>query len=377
MEPVHRALAADTGIELHLLVTGMHLMPEFSADLEQVRSDKFGRLHEADMLVGGNTGRVMAQSIGHGVVAAAALIDEIRPDIVLLQGDRGEMLAAAISAAHMNVPVVHMSGGDFSGSIDDSVRNAISKLAHFHLTNCDASTRRLIGMAEQPERIVEVGDPGIDRLRTLDFLPFENLASELKLRPGEPFLIATLHPVTDEVAQAGLQMQTLLEALQDVGLTTIFTYPNADQGGYAMKEVLEAWRDRCFIRIEPSLGSRRYLSLLRHAAAIVGNSSSGLFDAPSLGIPAIDIGSRQHNRVAAPNVVRVSHERAAIANAVRFVLADTGFRRGLANCRNPYGDGHAAERTIDVLHRLRIGAALLAKWRAPTGPFLLSTANGI
>lgn len=377
MEPVHRALATDPAIDLHLIVTGMHLLPGFASDLAEVRKDKFGRLHEIDMQLGGNSGRTMAQSIGHAVVATAAVLEAVNPDIVLLQGDRGEMLAAAISSAHMNVPIVHMSGGDFSGSIDDSVRNAISKLAHFHLTNCGASTERLVKMSEQPERIVEVGDPGVDRLRTLDFLPFDQLATELKLTPGQPFLVATLHPVTDEADRAGEQMTALLEALEDVGMTVVFTYPNSDRGGVAMRQVLEAWRSKPFIRIEPSLGSKRYLSLLRHAAAIVGNSSSALFDGPSLKIPAVNIGSRQHNRLAVANVVHASHSRAEIVKALRFVLGDAGFRQELAACRNPYGDGRAAERTVGILHRLRLGPSLLAKWRSPTEPFLAPQANAV
>ena len=304
-----------------------------------------------------------------------AFLDQIKPDIALLQGDRGEMLAAAIAAAHMNVPIVHMSGGDVSGSVDDAVRNAISKLASFHLTNCAQSTDRLAAIGEARARIREVGEPGLDQLLHTDFLPLQTLTTEFDLPTDQKFLIATLHPVTDEADQAAQQMQTLLDALEEVGLVTVFTYPNADAGGGVMREVLEAARDSAILRIVPNLGSRRYLSLLRHAAAVVGNSSSGLFDTPILKIPAVNIGSRQTGRTRAENVVDVVFDKTAIVKTIRFVLQDFAYRAKLAQCRSPYGDGHATERTLDVLKRLILSRALVAKWRNSVGPFLAATVD--
>jgi GDP/UDP-N,N'-diacetylbacillosamine 2-epimerase (hydrolysing) len=375
---VHRALAENKAFDLHLIVTGMHHLPEFATSLNQVRTDKFGSLHDVKTIQQDDSAKAMAQAVGHGILGIAAVLDDIRPDIVLLQGDRGEMLAGAISAAHMNLAVVHMSGGDFSGSIDDSVRNAISKFSHFHLTSCDASTRRLAGLGEAPARIIEVGEPALDLLRTMDFLPLETLAAELKLPSGRPFLIATLHPVTDESDRAAEQMKIMLEALAELDMPVVVTYPNSDAGGRAMRDILESWRGRSFIRIVSNLGSQRYLSLLRHAAAMIGNSSSGIIEAPALKVPVVNIGSRQQNRLRANNVVDVACERAAIVKAVRFVLGDAEFRRTLAACRSPYGDGHAAERTVDVLSRLKLGAALIAKWRqTPAGAFLTALNDGV
>ena len=214
MEPVYRAIAANPALDLHLVITGMHHAPEFASSLAQVRNDKLGSLHEVKLPhEEGDSGKSMASAIGRGILGIAPALDEIKSDVVLLQGDRGEMLAAAIAAGHMNMPLVHMSGGDFSGSIDDSVRNAISKLSHFHLTSCEASTLRLISLGESPGRIVEVGEPALDLLRTIDFVPIETLAAELDLEAGRPFLLATLHPVIDESDQAANQMNTMLDAL--------------------------------------------------------------------------------------------------------------------------------------------------------------------
>lgn len=376
MEPVHRAIAADRALELHLIVTGMHHLPDFVSSLAATREDRIGELHELETLTGEDGGEGMAASIGRAIVGMSGIFAGTKPDIVLLQGDRGEMLAGAIAAAHMNIPIVHMSGGDVSGSVDDSVRNAISKFASFHLTNCAASTERLVAMGEPRARIAEVGEPGLDQLLRTEFLPIETLAAELSLRPEEKFLMATLHPVTDEADQGAAQMQTVLAALEEVGLTTVFTYPNTDAGGRAMRDVLEAARGKPFLRIVPNLGSRRYLSLLRHAAAVVGNSSSGLYDTPTLKIPAVNIGSRQSGRLRAGNVVDVDFDQAVIVKALRFVLEDNGYRAQLAQCRNPYGDGRAAERTVDILKRLTLDHALIAKWRNAPGPFVTAAGDG-
>jgi len=376
MEPVYRAIARDTVLDLHLLVTGMHWLPEFASSLAQLREDRYGTLHELPMSSGGDTGKAMAEALARELHGIAEVLDRTKPDIVLLQGDRGEVLAGAIAAAHMNIAVVHMSGGDFSGSIDDSIRNAISKFAHFHLTNCGASTERLIAMGESPSRILTAGEPGLDQLLETEFLPLRQLEAELDLPPSNPFLIATLHPVTDEVEAGPAHMTAMLEALEEVGLTAVVTYPNSDAGGQAMRDVLEGWRGRPFLRIVPNLGSRRYLSALRHAAAVVGNSSSGLFDTPTLKVPAVNIGSRQTGRMRGCNVVDAAFDRGEIVSAIRYVLGNADFRASLRQCKNPFGDGHAARRTLDVLKRLRLGPPLIAKWRQETEPFLSETVDG-
>jgi GDP/UDP-N,N'-diacetylbacillosamine 2-epimerase (hydrolysing) len=377
MEPVHRAIRAVPAFELHLIVTGMHLLPEFASSLAQVRADQFGELHEVDMKLGEDTARAMAQSLGRALEGIAAVLDRLKPDIALLEGDRGEMLAGAIAAAHMNIAIVHMSGGDASGSIDDPIRNAISKFAHVHLTNSAMSSQRLRKMGESTERIIEVGEPALDQLGSIAFAPIETLAQEFGLPPDQPFLLATLHPVTDEAHSAPLQMTTLLEALAELAMPTVFTYPNSDHGGQAMRDALESWRGRSFLHIQPNLGSRRYLSLLRHAAAVVGNSSSGLIESPSFKVPAINIGSRQSGRLRANNVIDVGFDKAEIIAAVRRALSDETFRATFAACKNPYGDGRAAERTVDILKRLRLGPDLTSKWRGASGPLLSSGADAV
>jgi len=370
MKPVYRAIAAAPDLELHLIVTGMHLLPEFASSIEEVRRDALGALHEASMILGEDSGKAMAQSIGIGLFAMAEHLHRLRPDILLLPGDRSEILAGAVAAAHMNICAVHISGGDRSGTIDDSVRHATSKLAHFHLTTSAASTQRLIEMGEQPDRIVNVGEPGLDVLRELELIPYTELAAELALAPDQPFILATLHPVTDEADHAAGQMQTVLRALAKLGLQVVFTYPNSDAGGRAMRDVLEAWRGHAFLRIVQNLGSRKYLSLMKAAAVVLGNSSSGFLEAPSLKVAVVNIGTRQQSRPRSENIIDVGFDEQAIVDALRRAVTDTCFREGLSACRNPYGDGHAAERILDVLRRLRLESRLTAKWLPSAGSYL-------
>lgn len=376
MKPVHRAIAASPQLRLILLVTGLHFEPAFAAGLAEVREESIGELVELPLQSRGDTGAEMCGTVAECLDNIAANLERIAPDIVLLQGDRGEMLAGAIAAAHMNIPCVHMSGGDCTGTVDDSVRNAITKLAHFHLPNCAESARRLQSLGEDPARILIVGEPTLDAIAEMEFLPRETLEREFRIPGGTSWLMATLHPVTDEVEAAAQQMTILLEALREVGMPVIFTYPNRDAGGQAMLDVLMSWSDESFIHIAPTLGSERYLSCLRHAAAIVGNSSSGIFDASALRIPAVNIGSRQSGRTRAGNVIDVGFDRTEIAYAIRRVLS-TAFRESLRQYVNPYGDGGAGKRTAEVLAQLDLRLELTSKWLRGSQPLVPPTFRGI
>lgn len=370
MRPVYQGIAESKLLQLELVVTGMHLLPEFESSLAAVVEDAYARLHRVDMALGEDSGRSMARSLGLAVCGIASVFDAEKPDVALLQGDRGEMLAGAIAAAHMNVPIVHMSGGDYSGSIDEPIRNAITQFAHIHLTTCRSSTERLIAKGESANRVFEVGEPGLDAIRTMQFVPPDALAKELDLDLGKPVVLATQHPVTTEAAQAPWQMQQVLQALEEIGLQTVMTYPNSDAGGREMTKLLESYRGRKFLRIMPNLGSQKYLSLMQVAAVMVGNSSSGIFESSSFKLPAVNIGTRQHGRLRALNVVDCDYTKESIVSAIRFALEDRHFRANLENCVNPYGDGHAAPRTVSILERLKPTASLVAKWISCDADFL-------
>ncbi len=369
MRAVFVRIANSSDLSLHLMVTGMHLLPDFRESLAEIRRDSFGQLHTMGMLLGEDGGRAMAQSFALGTYGAASCLEAVSPDIVLLQGDRGEMLATAIAAAHMNLPIIHMSGGDLTGTIDQPIRDAISQFAHIHLTTCESSSTRLLAMGEAASRVLQVGEPGLDAVRTTVFVSSETLAAELGLDLSSPVLVATMHPETTEFRGAAVHMRNLLEALDTLAIQTVFTYPNSDAGGKEMTASLESYRDRHWIRIVPTLGSRGYLSLLRIATALVGNSSSGLIEAPSFNLPAVNVGARQFRRLRACNVIDVGYASEDIRQGIEKALSQE-FRQRLANCTNPYGDGHTAERTVRVLQSLHLSPLLVSKWLPFDGRFV-------
>lgn len=368
MRPVLSALAAHPALELELIVTGMHLAPQFAASRAEIESDAFCPLHVVNIAT--QAGDDMASGLGAQIMAMAPVMVRTRPDIVLVQGDRGEMLAAAIAAAHHNIAVAHMSGGDCTGSIDDSIRNAITSFAHLHLTTCAPSTQRLLARGEAPQRVFEVGEPVLDVIRALDPITPAALAAAHGLDLDSPLVLATQHPVTTEAGDAAAQVTATLEALAALGLQTIFTYPNTDSGSADIIRVLEASNGRGFLRLVPHLGQRAYLSLMKIAALMVGNSSSGILEAASFQLPVVNIGTRQHGRLRGANVVDANYDGEDIRRKISYVLHDSAFRRSLRNVTNPYGTGNTAAKTAAILARLRLVPELVAKWLAAPASFV-------
>src|SRR5262249_2113015 len=316
------------------------------------------------------TGVAMARGLGQMLLAMTGIVERARPDVILLQGDRGEMLAGALAGAHQNVAVVHMSGGDVSGSIDDPMRHAVSSFSHIHLTSRAPSTGGLLARGESADRIFEVGEPALDVIRSLQPVPPQELARELDLDLTRPVVLATQHPVTTEAGAAGRQITETLEALATLGLQTVFTYPNTDAGGAEMLRVLQSYGSRPYLRIAPHLGPRKYMTQMKIAAVMVGSWSRGILEAASFKLPVVNVGTRQHGRTRAGNVIDADYERVAIAEAVQRALHDGVFRRALQAGGNPHGDGGTAPKTVDILRRLKLTPALLAKWLPASEPFL-------
>jgi UDP-N-acetylglucosamine 2-epimerase (non-hydrolysing)/GDP/UDP-N,N'-diacetylbacillosamine 2-epimerase (hydrolysing) len=349
-------------IELSLIVTAMHLESQFGLTVRDIESDGMPIDARVPTLSSGDTGGDQARAIGKAILGITDALERIRPEVVIVLGDRGEMLAGAIAAAHLNIPVAHVHGGEVSGTVDDLVRHAISKLSHLHVPATDEAADRLRKLGEQPDRIWVVGATGLDYLRRFEPIPDAELAAELNLDPGKPFVLFTQHPVTVEMAGAAAQMETSLGALADAGVQVVATYPNADAGGKAMIEVLDRWAAGSrWLHVFPSLGQRRYASVLRRAAAVAGNSSSGIIEAPFFGVPVINIGSRQAGRLRAENVVDVGYDRQEIRAAVAAALSDEVLIARARACHNPYGDGHAGEKIAEVLANIELGPALLTK----------------
>lgn len=370
MRPVFRAITHSCELDLHLLVTGMHLVPQFRASLDEIKADAYGTRHMLAVFPEDGSAAAMSRALGRAIEGITDVLARVEPHIVLVQGDRGEMLAAAAAAAHLDIPVVHMSGGDRTGSIDDSIRNAITSFAHVHLTTCEQSSARLVAMGEAPARVFQVGEPTLDVILALEPLPWPALCEELDLISDAPVVLATQHPVTTEAADAGAQVTETLAALEQIGLQTVFTYPNTDSGYEDIVAALQSWQSRDWLRVVPHLGSVRYLSLMRGASMLVGNSSSGILEAASFAVPVINIGTRQHGRTRACNVIDAGYDRREIHAAMEYALGNAQFRSALADCRNPYGDGRCAERTVDILVRLRSEPPITAKWLDRGEPFI-------
>jgi len=359
-EPLKR-IREHEGMDLSLIVTSMHLEPEFGLTVRDIEADGMNVAARVRNLLPGDTGGDQARSVGNAVIGITQALEDWRPDIVIVLGDRGEMLAGAIAAVHLNIPVAHVHGGEVSGTVDELVRHAISKLSHVHFAATEDAAERLRRLGERPEHIHVVGACGLDYLRRFEPVPDSDLEHEVGVDVSSPFVIFTQHPVTAEMAQAAAQMEMSLRALEKSGVQVVATYPNADAGGRAMIEVLDRWRDRAWLHVFPNLGQRRFATLLKKASVMVGNSSSGIIEAPYFGVPVVNIGSRQSGRLRAENVLDVAYDQEAIRSAIDRALNDAGFRSSARGSRNPYGDGRAGERIVEVLASLEIGPGLLNK----------------
>lgn len=359
--PVLRRLNAHSELALHLIVTGAHLSPEFGLTIEAIEPE-FEIGERIEMLLSSDTPEGLSKSLGLGVIGFAESFSRKRPDILLVLGDRFEMHAAVLAALPFKIPVAHIHGGELTeGAIDDALRHSITKMSHLHFVATDAYKERVIRMGEEPWRVALTGSPALDNLRILDFLSREELERRYGLRLSEPFLLVTYHPATLEHEQTEAQVKELLRALDEGAMATVFTYPGADTASRRIIRMIEDHTARNkAAQIVVNLGTQGYFSMMRQAAAMVGNSSSGIVEAPSFKLPVVNIGNRQRGRVRAKNVIDVGYGQEEIQSGIRRALQPE-FRASLADLVNPYGDGHASEKIVERLRAVKIDDALLVK----------------
>lgn len=363
LRPVLETIRRATDLELLIFAAGMHLAPEFGLTVRDVEADGFPIAARIEMLGGGDTPEGVASATGRGVAGFGAAFARQPSDLLVVLGDRFEMLAAAVAALPFALPVAHIHGGEVSeGAMDNQIRHAITKLAHLHFASAEPHARRIAGMGEEPWRIHTVGAPGLDRLATTEPLSREALARELGLPEAGPWLLVTFHPVTLEYRDTAAHIDELLAAIEKTDGCVVITYPNADTSGRLIIERIEdfAGRHARRCRLARNLGDRLYLSLLRHADVMIGNSSSGLIEAPSFGLPVVNVGARQRGRLRGTNVIDVEPTREDILRGIEAAQAPT-FRARARAATNPYGDGHAAPRVVDVLRSVPLDARLVQK----------------
>ena len=360
--PVLKAIEGHPGLRLSLVVTGMHLSHEFGYTVQDIEEDGFKIDAKVNMLPSEDTLESMAESIGVGITGLAQTWGKLRPDIILLLGDRVEPLAAAIAGAYMNIPIAHIHGGDSPrGGLDEYARHAITKLAHIHFPATEKSAERIIKMGEDGWRVHTVGSPALDTILNETLLPADTLAEKLGISLTQPLILLVQHPVTTQVDEAPKQMRETLEAIVTLGYSTVLIYPNSDAGGRSIIEVIKQYEKYPFIKTFPNLPNKEYLSLMKMAGVMVGNSSSGIIEAPSLGLPVVNIGIRQEGRERGNNVIDVGHNKQEIIKGIEKALTDNEFLAEVKKCESPYGKGKAAPRIVEILSQVEITPQLLQK----------------
>jgi GDP/UDP-N,N'-diacetylbacillosamine 2-epimerase (hydrolysing) len=348
---VMQEVSGSPGLELQVIATGMHLSPEFGLTYLEIEKDGFCIDAKIEMLLSADTPVALAKSMGLGLIGFGEALQRLRPDLLFVLGDRFEIFAAAAAATVAGIPIAHAHGGETTeGAFDEAMRHSITKMSHLHFVAAPEYRRRVIQMGEQPERVWVVGALGLDNLAKLKLLDRKELEASLGFRLSRRNLLVTFHPVTLENATFEAQMTELLcalETLEDTRL--IFTMPNADTGGRIAIEMIEHFVGaHKHARAYVSLGELRYLSCIRHVDAVVGNSSSGLIEVPSLGKGTVNIGDRQRGRLKAASVIDSAPERSAIGAALQHLYSPT-FQAQLSTVRNPYGEAGASEKVAAVL----------------------------
>lgn len=356
MESTLKQIAATPGLQLALAVTGMHLSDAHGKTVDEIRASGLPICAEIALDMGTRSGKSMALGLADCLRGVTELLDREQPDVLLVLGDRGEMLAGAIAALHTGVPCVHMHGGELSGTIDEPVRHAISKLSSYHFVATPGSRERLLRMGEDDARIFVTGAPGLDGLTETAGMSREECLRGLGMADTDRFILALFHPVVQQAGQAKAQTQALLQAVQRAGLPVAWLEPNADAGSL---EIIAALDETAL-----PVGSVRlrhaprplFASAMRHCDVLVGNSSAGIIEAASFGTPVLNIGDRQRLRERNLNVIDVSSDAVAIEAGLREAL-----RHGRGPCDNLWGDGKAGERIARLLATLPAGPELLEK----------------
>ena len=346
-KPILELIREDPELDYKLIVTGISLLKEHGNDIDVIKRDGFAIEAILPMFTEGapDTGAEMVRAMGRIMPALADLFERLRPDLILSGFDIGANFAATVAGAHMNIPVAHIQGGEITGSIDESLRHAMSKFAHLHFPATEESKRRLISMGEDPDHIFVVGCPSLDVVLSAPIMSKEAVCAAHQLDEAGPYVVILQHPVTTEVEQAGRQMAETLGAVRDLNLQGVLIYPNNDAGA---QQIIREIRQSS-IKIVRSLPAEEFVNLVRYAAALVGNSSSGIHETASLGVPTVNVGSRQQGRERGSNVLDAGNDRLEILEALKTALHDEAFKAVVGRRINPYGDGRAAARIIGVL----------------------------
>nr|AFO84308.1 Elg3 [Cronobacter turicensis] len=342
----------EPSLQLQILVSGMHLSPEFGLTWQQIEKDGFKIDEKVEILLSSDSAVGVLKSMGLGLIGYSDALSRMQPQLLIILGDRYEAFAAAQAAMFLRIPVFHLHGGEITeGAYDDAIRHAITKLSYLHGTSTEEYRNRVIQLGEEPERVFNVGALGLEHIKRTKMLSREELSNSLGFNLQAPYFLITYHPVTlaDEPPEASFT--ALLDALQEFfPYKIILTYPNSDDGGRKIIPLLERYaadnRDRVFAI--PSLGQLRYMSALAHCSMVIGNSSSGIIEAPSFGIPTVNIGARQKGRLAADSVINCLPAKKDIVRAITDAL-HLSKKLCKTSVINPYGQGDSSKKIINAI----------------------------
>jgi len=361
LSPILKELQNDHDVELQLVVTGMHLAPEFGLTVEAIKNDGYPITEKVEMQLSSDTPSAITKSMGLGLIGFSDVFRRLRPDIVVILGDRYEMLVVAQAAMLATIPIAHIHGGESTqGAIDEAIRHSITKMSHIHFTATEVYRRRVMQLGENPERVYNLGAIGLDNIAKLNLLNKPELEESLRFRLGQVNFLVTYHPTTLGTQSSRELIGQLLIALDEFPEARIlFTMPNSDADGRIIAKLIDEYvaaraeRTASFV----SLGQLRYLSALRIVDAVIGNSSSGIIEAPALGTPTVNIGTRQSGRVKGPTVIDCDTNCASIVTAIRKALSPD-FRAETLGEASLYGTGNVAPRMKEILKNVQLEGIL-------------------
>jgi len=357
-----KAIEADPDLQLQLIVTGSHLSPEYGLTVKEIERDKIPIAEKVEMLFSSDSEQGIAKSMGVLMISLAQVFERLQPDVLLVLGDRYEALAAASTAVAMNIPIAHLCGGESTeGAIDEQIRHAITKLSHIHFAQTEHYKQRIIKMGEESWRVHNVGILGYENIKKLPLLNREDLEKQLQIPLNRKTFVVTYHPVTLEKEALTQQIHKLLNALKRFKANIVFTYPNADSGGrLIIDKIKEFQASHANVYLYFSLGQLKYLSLLKHADVMIGNSSSGILEAPFFKLPTVNIGNRQAGRLRFENVIDVSYEVEDIVRGIKKAMSQE-FRENLKDKSFVHGDGECSRQIIKVIKQALSSENLLKK----------------
>lgn len=365
LKPLMNAINFNQNFELQLLVTGAHLSPEFANTYTLVEQDGFHINEKVEMLLSADTSSSIVKSMGLGMIGYADAFSRLNPDAIIILGDRYEMLSVASSASVMKIPIVHLHGGEITeGAYDDSFRHAITKLSHLHFTSAESHRERVIQLGEQPKNVFNVGAIGIDNIVNLELLSKEKLEKELDIKFAKYNYQVTFHPETLADLSAEEQFKILLQAIKNQKESFfVFTKSNADTNGRVINRMIDEFvtENPHIAKAFTSLGSLKFLSLLKESNGIIGNSSSGIIEAPSFHIPTINIGDRQKGRMQADTIINCVVDQLQIENAI-FKTQDKNFIQSIKNHQNPYGIGNTTDKIMKIIESTNFSELIIKKF---------------